>query len=392
MGILILLAFILAKIYMFWSMRKHFSWSNWFMPYYAAGWFFILLLIGMTTLDLELSKWLYNLIIVLSVTFIISDIFLVLWILPNDGVALYRNWKNGAKVKTNEERRFFIKNLGVVMAGLPFFSFLHGFFLGRYNYKVKKIILESPHLPDAFEGFKLVQFSDFHAGSFDRVDRVKKGLDKIKALDPDLLVFTGDMVNHSYRELDQYHDMLKDLSATYGKYSILGNHDYYGENGQKDVDALIQRQREMGFLPLLNEHTYIVKGKDRICLAGVENWGKGPFPKRGRLGDAVNGVDNRDFKILLSHDPSHWEMEVRQHPLRFDLTMSGHTHGMQVGINLPFLKWSPIKYVYKYWLGHYKEGDENLYVNRGFGWLFFAGRLGMWPEITQIELRKKLEE
>jgi hypothetical protein len=245
-------------------------------------------------------------------------------------------------------------------------------------------------LPLSFAGFRLVQFSDFHAGSFDSPNRVRKGLEKIQALNPDLLVFTGDMVNHSYKELEPYRDMLGNLQAKYGKYSVLGNHDYYGENGQADVQALLDRQKQMGFVPLINTHEYISINEERICLAGVENWGKGPFPRRGRLEDAVEGIDNMDFKILLSHDPSHWEMEVKKHSLRFDLTLSGHTHGMQVGINLPFLKWSPIKYIYKYWLGHYIEGEEHLYVNRGFGWLFFAGRIGMWPEITEFELRRKV--
>lgn len=392
MGILFLMFFILGKFYIFWSMRHHFRWSNWFLPYYTAGWFFTVVFTLMFSFDLDWGQWAANLIIVLTVTFFISDIFLLSLILPTDGFAFFRNWRSGGARQVDKDRRFFIKNLGVIMAGLPFFSFLHGFFLGRYNFKTQKIVIESPHLPASFEGFRLVQFSDFHAGSFDDPSQVKRGLDQIQALNPDLLVFTGDMVNHSYQELDPYHDMLKGLHARYGKFSILGNHDYYGDNGQADVEALVQRQKEMGFRPLINEHQYIELGGDRICLTGVENWGKGPFPKRGRLEDAVEGIENRDFKILLSHDPSHWEMEVKKHALRFDLTLSGHTHGMQIGINLPFLKWSPIKYVYKYWLGHYKEEEENLYVNRGFGWLFFAGRIGMWPEITEFELRRKVSE
>lgn len=392
MGVLFIFMFILGKFYIFWSMRKHFKWTNWFLPYYSAGWVSTGLFIMMTSFDLDWGQWVTNLIIVLTVAFIMSDLFLLVWLLPTDGVVFFQNWRSDPVHSANEDRRMFIKNLGVVMAGLPFFSFMHGFFLGRYNFKVKKIILESSFLPKSFEGLRLVQFSDFHAGSFDNPEEVQKGLKRIQSLNPDLLVFTGDMVNHSYKELDPYHDMLKSLKAKYGKFSVLGNHDYYGENGQSDVDALVARQKEMGFLPLINEHRFINVGMDRICLTGVENWGKGPFPKRGRLEKAVEGIDDKEFKILLSHDPSHWELEVKNHPLRFDLTLSGHTHGMQVGFNLPFLKWSPIKYVYKYWLGHYKEGEENLYVNRGFGWLFFAGRIGMWPEITEFELRRKVAD
>ncbi len=280
------------------------------------------------------------------------------------------------------------------IAAVPFLGFLYGITRGKYNYKVNKLTLNFPDLPKAFEGFRLVQISDIHAGSYDSVGQVQKGIDMINELNPDMVVFTGDLVNSDKDEIDPYKETFNKINSKYGNYSITGNHDYYGNrskegDGREEYWSDFQKKHaDMGFTLLLNENREIKIGQDSIKLLGVENWGKGPFPRKGDLNLALKDVEPDDFCVLLSHDPTHWDEKTLKNDKKVHLTLAGHTHGMQFGVSALGVKWSPIKYRYKKWAGLYNEQDQYLYINKGFGFLGFPGRVGMWPEITEITLRK----
>jgi len=291
-------------------------------------------------------------------------------------------------------RRRTVAGIIAGIAAVPFAGFLYGITKGKYNYQVQKLTLKFPDLPAAFDGFRLVQISDIHSGSYDSVDQVQKGVDMINDLNPDLVVFTGDLVNSDKDEIDPFISTFKNISAKYGKYSITGNHDYYG-NRNKDAasrttywEDFKAKHTAMGFRLLLNENEALKIGDDRIKVLGVENWGKGPFPRIGDLDKTMDGVEEEDFCVLLSHDPTHWDEKTLKHPKKVHLTLAGHTHGMQFGLSALGIKWSPIKFRYKKWAGLYTEQDQHLYINKGFGFLGFPGRVGMWPEITEITLQK----
>lgn len=277
---------------------------------------------------------------------------------------------------------------------IPFLAMLYGILWGKYGFRIERIDLVFPDLPDSFDGFKIVQISDAHSGTWDSKRGVHKGIRLMNDLQADLIVFTGDLVNANKDEIDPFIELFKELSAPYGKFAILGNHDYYGQPREKELrpayyEAFFRKYEEMGFELLRNDSCEINNGKEIIKLIGVENWGSGRyFPKRGDLDVATANCKEGDFCILLSHDPSHWDLKALAFGQHFHLTLSGHTHGMQFGINLPFFRWSPVQYRYKRWMGLYKEADQYLYVNRGFGFLAYPGRVGMSPEITQITLRK----
>ncbi len=290
------------------------------------------------------------------------------------------------------ERRKFVSQLAIGMAALPFSSIVYGILKGKYDYKVHRHIVRIPGLPKAFEGFTITQISDVHAGSFDSRSAVQRGLDMITDLNSDLLVFTGDLVNNRSDEFAPWVDAFARLKAPFGKYSILGNHDYgtyypwANETEQAaDLAQLKNFHADAGFRLLLNEHVDIEKDGERIALVGVENWGKG-FIKHGDLNMALSTAPADSVKILLSHDPSHWEEHVKNHDTHIHLTLSGHTHGMQMGVEIPGFKWSPIQYRYAKWAGLYEENNRYLNINRGFGFLGFSGRVGIWPEITVLEL------
>lgn len=294
-------------------------------------------------------------------------------------------------------RRQFITTAGTFLSGSLFLSMLYGITKGKYKYMVERVQLEFDDLPDAFDGFKLVQISDIHAGSFDNHDKVAIGIEKINDLDPDLVCFTGDLVNFEKEEIDPYIDVFSQIRAKYGKYATLGNHDYLGSFDRNDPTAEKQyfddfehKLQKMGFELLNNTHRKLsVKGQS-IHIIGVENWGKEKwFPKKGDLDQAVAGMDEDTFNVLLSHDPTHWDEKVKQYDKKMHLTLSGHTHGFQFGVQLKHFQWSPAEYRYEKWAGLYTENDRHLYVNRGFGFLGFPGRVGMWPEITLFELHKK---
>jgi len=292
-------------------------------------------------------------------------------------------------------RKKFISQLALGIAAVPFIGLLYGMAKGKYDYRVHRIKLKFPDLPDAFNGFTITQISDIHCGSFDSKSDVEKGISLANQQKSDLLLFTGDLVNNRADEMDKWMGEFSRLTAPFGKFSILGNHDYGDYNRwesdtakKNNLQRLKEIHHEIGFRLMLNENLKIEKSGEHITLIGVENWGKGGFQKYGDLDKAIEGVTDGDFKILMSHDPSHWEAKTVPHPRHVHLTLAGHTHGMQFGIEIPGFKWSPIKYVYPQWAGIYNEGNKFLYVNRGFGFLAYPGRVGILPEITVITLEK----
>jgi predicted MPP superfamily phosphohydrolase len=294
------------------------------------------------------------------------------------------------------ERRKFVSQVALGIAAIPFSSLIYGMTFGKYNYKVITQQIFFPDLPDAFDGFKITQISDVHSGSFDNPEKIDYAIDLINKQEADMILFTGDIVNTHAKEMLPWIETFNRIKKyEYGKYSVLGNHDY-GEyvdwkteaEKAKNFHDIKDLYGKIGFNLMLNEHTYIQKGNDKIALVGVENWGV-KFKKAGDLHKASEGLTKEEFKILMSHDPSHWDAEVNKHPKDFHLTLSGHTHGLQFGIEIPgFFKWSPAQYVYDQWAGLYEKAGKYIYVNRGFGFHAYPGRVGIMPEITVIELKK----
>lgn len=292
-------------------------------------------------------------------------------------------------------RSIYTSEIALALAGLIFLIIIFGVTRGKHFYKIRKETIYFPDLPEAFDGFTITQLSDVHSGSFSDAKGVKKGLDLANSQNSDLLLFTGDLVNNMASEMDQWIPMFTELKASYGKYSVLGNHDYgdyirWDSNAAKaaNLERLKEIHAETGFKLLLNEAVEISKQGERLALIGVENWGKGGFHKYGDLKKATASVPDNSFKILMSHDPSHWDEVTVSHEQHVHLTLAGHTHGMQFGIELFGFKWSPIKYFYKQWAGLYKQKDKYLYVNRGFGFHGLKGRIGIWPEIAVLTLKR----
>ena len=302
-----------------------------------------------------------------------------------------------AKEFSLPERRRFLSLIAMGIAALPFGALLYGMYRGKYNFKVLKYEMAFDDLPDAFDGYQITQISDVHSGSFDNRKKIAYAIDLINEQQSDSILFTGDMVNNKASEMEPWKELFSKLEAKDGMYSILGNHDYGDYIGwttdelkAENLESLKRIQKEIGFDLLLNESRYLKKGNDQIALVGVENWGRGGFKKAGDLKKAASAIHKDDFKILLSHDPSHWEDVVIHDDYHYHLTLSGHTHGMQFGIEIPgWFKWSPVKWRYKYWAGIYEEMGQFINVNRGFGFLGYPGRVGIWPEITVITLKKK---
>jgi predicted MPP superfamily phosphohydrolase len=301
----------------------------------------------------------------------------------------------GAQYATNNgiSRSAFLCWLGVGVGTTLFGTFLYGF-ANKYNYHLRQVQLAFDNLPAAFKGLKIVQISDVHSGSFTNREAVEKGIQKIMEQEPDLILFTGDLVNDRASEMDDYHEVFARLKAPMGVYSTLGNHDY-GDYVQWNTPAAKSENLErvklvhakMGWRLLMNEHVPLEKNGEAIALLGIENWSAlRRFPKHGRLDVAYKGADQYPFKILMSHDPTHWDAQVRPEFGDIDLTLSGHTHGMQFGLENPYFKWSPVQWIYKQWAGLYEEGKQKLYVNRGFGFIGYPGRVGIMPEITVITL------
>jgi len=296
-------------------------------------------------------------------------------------------------------RRLFLSQIALGIAAIPFASLLYGMYQGKYNYKVLKYSLYFEDLPDAFDGYRITQISDIHSGSFDNKKKIEYAVGLINEQESDTVLFTGDLVNNLAVEMDPWISVFSKIKAKDGVFSILGNHDYgdyvtWESNKAKldNVQAVKNVHSKMGWDLLLNEHRFIQKSGQRIALVGVENWGSGGFKKLGDLDLAGKGLAPEEFKILLSHDPSYWQEKIKSDPNNYQLTLSGHTHGMQFGIEIPgWFKWSPIQYRYENWAGIYEEFGRYINVNRGFGYLAYPGRVGIWPEISVIELRKGIK-
>jgi predicted MPP superfamily phosphohydrolase len=326
-----------------------------------------------------------------SAFFLVDDIRrIVQW----GGGKLFYQYIQNENFKAGQiDRSVFLSWLGFSVGGGVFGSLLWGFG-NKYRYKTESVTLRYPNLPEAFKGMKIVHISDIHSGSFTDRKAVEKGVQKILDLQPDLILFTGDLVNDHADEMKEYKEIFAKLRAPLGVFSTLGNHDYgdyrqWGSREEKmqNLENLKSIHAEMGWRLLMNEHVCLEKDGQHVCLIGIENWSaKGNFPKYGKMAEAHRGTDKYAFKILMSHDPSHWEAEVRTLYRDVDLMLSGHTHGMQFGVEIPGFRWSPVQYVYKQWAGLYEQEHQKLYVNRGFGFIGYPGRVGILPEITVLNL------
>jgi predicted MPP superfamily phosphohydrolase len=281
------------------------------------------------------------------------------------------------------------------IAAVPLVSLVYGMVKGAYNYRIRRVELRLKGLPSAFEGVKLVQISDIHAGSLYDPEAVTRGVEMLMKEKPDMVFFTGDLVNNEAAEFDGLREIFGRIKAPLGIFSVLGNHDYgdykYWESReakQANFSNLMQHHRDMGWQLLMDEHVMVEKNGEKIAVAGIQNWGaRGNFPKYGDLSKALKDMENPGVLLLLSHDPSHWEAQVLPDFPEVSAMFSGHTHGMQFGIEIPGFRWSPVQYMYRQWAGLYQQGNSQLYVNRGFGFLGYPGRVGIWPEITSFILR-----
>jgi predicted MPP superfamily phosphohydrolase len=350
-----------------------------------------------------LPSWLRSGALLITIILLLTKLFFVVFLLIDDAqrliqwvYGLFQNDVQNNGTGKSISRSDFLLKMGLAFAAIPAVGMTYGILVGAHDYTVrrKKIVLKK--LPPAWNGLKIVQLSDIHSGSFYNKTAVEKGIDLVMKQKPDVIFFTGDLVNYKASEMDDYIDVFSRLSAPLGIYSTLGNHDYgdYAEwetpeAKKANLNQLIGVHKKMGWDILMNEHRILKKDGQEIAILGIENWGaKGHFPKYGKMHLAYPGTENVPVKLLLSHDPSHWDAEVLTQYKDVDITFSGHTHGFQFGIEKGPFKWSPVQWMYEQWAGLYEKGGQYLYVNRGFGFLGFPGRVGMSPEITVIELLK----
>lgn len=326
--------------------------------------------------------------LILSSAFFVEDIMRgFLWLFQ---------YVSNCKTAESVSRSFIWGVSALSVASVMFILMNIGVLFGKYHFKVHNIVLEYENLPENFDGFRIAQLSDLHLGTFDNPEKVKKGFDLLSSQKPDIILFTGDMVNNLAQETLPYIEMIKNLNPPFGKYTVWGNHDYAHyinwkseSDREKNLNDLVKYEQEMGLHWLNNTNVPISKNGDTIYIVGVENWGLPPFPQNGKLDKALENISSQDFVVLLSHDPTHWREKVLKNDTLVELTLSGHTHGMQFGFEIGNFRWSPVKYRYKDWAGLFSENGRKMYVNRGFGSIAYPGRVGIWPEITIIELRKK---
>jgi uncharacterized protein len=328
-----------------------------------------------------------------------SKIFAVLFLLIDDlqrGVRWVAKQFSSKKELPGEAitRSEFLSKAALIASAIPFGTMAYGIISGAHDYRVKRVTVKLPNLPKAFNGIKIGHISDIHSGSFFNKTAVKGGVEMLLSEKPDAIFFTGDLVNNESSEVKEYIDIFNKLKAPLGVYSVTGNHDYGDykswsstESKRKNFADLIAAHKQLGFDLLMNENRLINVGNEKIAVLGIENWGGGRFAKYGKLSEAHAGTHEAPVKLLLSHDPSHWDAQVRKDYADVDVMFSGHTHGFQFGVEIGNFKWSPSQYAYKQWAGMYTEGKQHLYVNRGFGYLGYPGRIGMPPELTIVELR-----
>lgn len=402
-GLMVLLDFYVFQIIKTLAQGSHRTRTIIFTSYWMVSIAAIIILFILPLLQLDnYSKGVRSTVFAVIIGLFLAKLIAAIFFLVDDirrgiqwlvGKIFFRDTEGEQIEEERISRSLFLSWLGLGVGGTLFASLLYGF-SNKYNYRVKKIKLNYPNLPASFKGLKVVQISDIHSGSFTNKSAVQKGVEHILQLKPDLILFTGDLVNNTSDEMENYMDVFNQLKAPMGVYSTLGNHDYgdYAEWPSKEakrqnLERLKQIHGELGWRLLMNENVLIERNDDQIAVIGVENWSsKARFPKYGNLEKAYAGTENIPFKILMSHDPSHWDAEVRPKYSDIDLMLAGHTHGLQFGVEIPWLKWSPVQYVYKQWAGLYQEGRQKLYVNRGFGFIGYPGRVGILPEITLFEL------
>lgn len=342
-----------------------------------------------------------NLVVVVIFITYFTKLFAVLFILADDFIRGFRWTRRAVQHRSVRwpgkpiPRSEFLMKAALTTAAIPLGGMGFGIISGAHNYKVRRHTLRLPNLPSSFDGIRIGQISDIHSGSFFNKTAVEGGVEMFMAEKPDVVFFTGDLVNNDSAEVNEYIGSFSKIKAPLGVYSVTGNHDYGNYRSwpslaakEKNFRDLVEAHRLMGFDLLMNEHRFIQQGSDRIAVVGIENWGTGRFPKYGNMKQACQGTEDSPVKILLSHDPSHWDAEVRNEYPGIDLMLAGHTHGFQFGVEIGDFRWSPSQYVYKQWAGLYQEGSQYLYVNRGFGYIGYPGRIGITPELTVIELKK----
>ena len=374
-----------------------------FAIYWTLSLSALLLLILLPYLNYEnwprsVRTYLFAMVVGLFFAKLVSSMFFLIDDVRRGAMWMIGKLFSNPSVEISEEpegitRSAFLNWIGLAAGGTLFGSLLYGFG-NKYSYQVRRLKLAYKNLPGGFKGLKIVQISDIHSGSFTNKTAVEKGIQKILEENADLILFTGDLVNDKAAEMEDYMGVFSKLKAPLGVFSTLGNHDYGDYVTWESIeakDANLVRLKDvhtaLGWKLLMNEHTILERNGDQIALMGVENWSaKGRFPKYGKMQKAYPGTENLPFKILMSHDPSHWDAQIRPQYPDIDLMLAGHTHGMQFGIEVPGFKWSPVQFMYKQWAGLYEEGNQKLYVNRGYGFIGYPGRVGILPEITVIEL------
>lgn len=414
-SIILVVFILLIDIYVFQAVRAAVHMSNSRVRSIVYGIYWFISISGLLTIALlpyvNWHDWPANVrsyVMAILMGLVLAKLIVVLFLLLDDMrrgiqwlISKFTAGNTALPAPTGEgiSRSQFFSKAGLLMGGSLFATLLYGF-SNKYNYRVHKLKLAYKNLPPAFKGLKVVQISDIHAGSFGDKAAVMKGIDMINAQKADLVLFTGDLVNDRSVEMDGYMDVFSQIKAPLGVYSTLGNHDYgdyyvwpdkdaggYSALRAKNLERLKEIHGELGWRLLMNEHVLLEKEGQQIAVIGIENWSAiKRFPRYGDLKKAYEGTAAVPFKILLSHDPTHWNAQVRPEYGDIDLMLAGHTHGMQFGVEIPGFKWSPAQYMYKEWAGLYKQGTQRLYVNRGFGFLGYPGRVGILPEITVIEL------
>jgi uncharacterized protein len=386
------------------------EWTGWLKSFLRYGFWFITLLTTVAILwyyygdPYKYGSQLRNLVLTGVIIAYFSKFIGLLFVLMDDiqrGVRWIADYFQPETTSTSSgnviPRSEFLAKTAVIAATVPFAAMTYGIISGAHDYRIKRKTIFLPNLPKSFDGIRIGQVSDIHSGSFFSKTAVKGGVEMLLKEKPDLIFFTGDLVNNETSEVTDYINIFDKLNAPLGVYSVTGNHDYGDykawasvQDKRKNFQDLMEAHKVMGFNLLMNEHKFIEAGGDKIAILGIENWGAGRFAKYGKIQDAYEGSEEAAVKLLLSHDPSHWDAQVRPHYPDIDIAFAGHTHGFQFGVEIGDFKWSPSQYVYKQWAGLYQENNQYLYVNRGYGYIGYPGRVGIPPELTLIELKRSV--
>jgi predicted MPP superfamily phosphohydrolase len=388
---------IAAKMSPFW--RKFIHVGYWLVTILALAAFFAYNLLAP---NLILHQLRYFMIVGVTIIYF-AKIFGILFVFLDDilraGKWFVKLFRKKEVIDNSESSRItrsqFLAQSAVIAGSIPIIGMTFGILSGAHDYRIRRHKIRLLNLPPAFDGLKVIHISDIHSGSFYNKTAVKGGVEMILGEKPDVIFFTGDLVNEETREVDNYINVFDKVKAPLGVFSTTGNHDYGDyrlwpsyEAKEQNFKDLIEAHRLLGWDLLMNEHRYLEVNGEQLALIGIENWGTGRFPKYGKLKEAYQGVEDAAVKILLSHDPSHWDAQVRPEFPDIDLMLAGHTHGFQFGVEAGAVKWSPSQWIYKQWAGLYQEDHQYLYVNRGYGYIGYPGRIGILPEITVLELQK----